>query len=242
MKFYCSAAAPPDYLFDAAPVPVDDTLSPLMHREMLGELQADITSPSLPNVSTYDTAPAAAVIDRTPPAFAAARELEFGRLSMFTGEDERFAFRRAVSRIHEMMGREYALEAWKGANGSGSGWNEARSGEAEPTHTGTMYSEPAYQSSREAGDDFAEEAGYTESLSVKRAETSGAQGLKAWAPRFADVHFWAVGEEWGPRAGIWGMGLRAFLGREKEVEAEVKGGKPEGVSGEDGGVETVGKN
>ncbi|RUS14871.1 AFG1-like ATPase-domain-containing protein [Endogone sp. FLAS-F59071] len=224
VKFYCSAAASPDYLFDAAPVPIDDTLSPLMHREMLGELQADITSPSLPNISTYDTAPAAAVIDRTPPAFAAARELEFGRLSMFTGEDERFAFRRAVSRIHEMMGREYALEAWKGGSGSGSGWNEARAGEAEPRYTGIVYSEPVYQSGGEAGDDFAEEAGYTESLSVKRAVkgTSGAHGPKAWAPRFTDAHFWAVGEEWGPRAGIWGMGLKAFLGREKDAEAEAE--------------------
>src|SRR3954470_917745 len=86
VKFYCSAAAPPDDLFDTAPVPVSDTTSSVMHREMLGELHADITSPSLPNISNYDTAPAATGIARTPPALATVQELKLDRLSMFTGE------------------------------------------------------------------------------------------------------------------------------------------------------------
>ncbi|RUS26178.1 hypothetical protein BC938DRAFT_471126 [Jimgerdemannia flammicorona] len=196
VKFYCSAAAPPDDLF-IANTPPTDVISPMMHHEMLGELHADITSPSLPNISTYDTAPAAAIIDRTP-STAPAADIEFGKLSLFTGDDERFAFKRAVSRIHEMMGVRYANEAWRG----GEGRMPFRVGDEHGNHEVNSdliaYTEREYRERVASGD----EAGYTGSLVVGRvAAVEALHGPKASAPRFAKAHFWAVEEGWGARAG-----------------------------------------
>ncbi|RUP06145.1 hypothetical protein BC936DRAFT_140467 [Jimgerdemannia flammicorona] len=217
VKFYCSAAAPPDDLF-IANTPPTDVISPMMHHEMLGELHADITSPSLPNISTYDTAPAAAIIDRTP-STAPAADIEFGKLSLFTGDDERFAFKRAVSRIHEMMGVRYANEAWRG----GEGRMPFRVGDEHGNHEVNSdliaYTEREYRERVASGD----EAGYTGSLVVGRvAAVEALHGPKASAPRFAKAHFWAVEEGWGARAGRWGMGVKGFFlggrqgGRQKD--------------------------
>ncbi|KAK4050422.1 hypothetical protein OIV83_003492 [Microbotryomycetes sp. JL201] len=104
-------------------------------QEMLGDVIQDLDAPYRPNVSSYDVsqdtklyekddarvekavAPSSVSYnkprhqkDRADPHPSASTPA-FQSLSIFTGEEERFAFKRAVSRVHEMSTPEYLVSS-----------------------------------------------------------------------------------------------------------------------------------
>lgn len=89
--------------------------------EMFARTTIDMTNPYRPNVSSYDQDHTAAHNEPTVGLFGSGSEdpdskhgnpVNFKNLKAFTGEDEKFAYKRAVLRIKEMVGSE----AWKNAN------------------------------------------------------------------------------------------------------------------------------
>lgn len=89
--------------------------------EMFARTTIDMTNPYRPNVSSYDQDHTAAHNEPTVGLFGSGNEdpdskhgnpVNFKNLKAFTGEDEKFAYKRAVLRIKEMVGSE----AWKNAN------------------------------------------------------------------------------------------------------------------------------
>ncbi|KAK4699334.1 hypothetical protein P7C70_g6928, partial [Phenoliferia sp. Uapishka_3] len=102
-------------------------------QEMLGDVLQDLEAPYRPNISSYDatsgskaySADKASQVDKPideswknktkREEYAAihpsAATPSFKSLAIFTGEEERFAFRRAVSRVHEMSSEEFLRTA-----------------------------------------------------------------------------------------------------------------------------------
>lgn len=89
--------------------------------EMFARTTIDMTNPYRPNVSSYDQDHTAAHNEPTVGLFGSGNDdpdsrhgnpVNFKNLKAFTGEDEKFAYKRAVLRIKEMVGSE----TWKNAN------------------------------------------------------------------------------------------------------------------------------
>ncbi|TXT13692.1 hypothetical protein VHUM_01059 [Vanrija humicola] len=224
-KIVIRAAARPEHLF------FPDALDPSIDPEHHNPLEAEALSESLgaqarANVSTYN------------PRTRAQRERDdradrgssFAVSAIFTGEDERFAYKRAVSRLAEMSSSaSYAAEAWIPLAPAERGWEGGEAPHARETPRGIVH--------RDAGSGFrgedamAAEAGAAHVHRLRRdrhqvveepelpppdAPTSGPRD---GAPRIAEVHAWGVEEGWGARAGRWGRGAKAHEeGGEKSEE------------------------
>ncbi|KAI9167656.1 AFG1-like ATPase [Paramyrothecium foliicola] len=79
------------------------------YSETISEVYQDQTSPFRPNVSYYDNATATSKYDPDQDSdFGLQKQaVDFGNTSAFTGEDERFAYKRAVSRLWELCGAQW---------------------------------------------------------------------------------------------------------------------------------------
>ncbi|KAM3072878.1 hypothetical protein ACMFMF_007206 [Clarireedia jacksonii] len=134
---------------DAAPNDGQDAVYP----ETLSEIYQDQTSPFRPNISTYtdsssttsnpvktgydpdedsDFGPVPGVGNEI------GRTVDFGNTASFTGEDERFAYKRAASRLWEMCGGRWharggdgdgeAKDWWRPLPVEGRGWERSSTG------------------------------------------------------------------------------------------------------------------
>ncbi|KAI9643129.1 hypothetical protein NHQ30_008864 [Ciborinia camelliae] len=129
-----------------------------VYPETLAEIYQDQTSPFRPNISTYTDPPRAKTgydaMTRIP---GAGHEIgrsgnldpdfkmkglnggvDFGRTESFTGEDERFAYKRAASRLWEMCGARWharSVSVSEGERESGEGWWRPLSKEARRWET-----------------------------------------------------------------------------------------------------------
>ncbi|CAD6449999.1 95031c92-2b9d-4bcd-938f-f677fe52dab0-CDS [Sclerotinia trifoliorum] len=140
-KLIIRAAVGPDTLFfpETTLPPSSDSESEnpqdAVYPETLSEIYQDQTSPFRPNISTYtDTSSTKTGYDPDEdadfgPVPGAGNEIgrqkgnmkgvDFGRTESFTGEDERFAYKRAASRLWEMCGGRWHA---RGGDGNGEGW------------------------------------------------------------------------------------------------------------------------
>jgi len=173
---------------------------------------------------------------------------DFARTGVYTGEDERFAYKRARSRLWEMCGGRW----W--ARGKEEGWwrpveRAVRSWERRPS-TADERTVVAMPLSVEGGRAVERGAGSRRVGEVAvedgRTETVGSGVASPFRtrtdapPSFSWVHVWGM-MRWGKKAGLWGMGVDGLRAKaeEREVEEEkVQGGV--GGSGDGkgrGGVE-----
>lgn len=150
---------------------------------------------------------------------------DFAKIGTFTGEDEKFAYKRARSRLWEMCGRRWwerneeswwrpvsrDVRRWEGDGGQG-----LQSGSG-----GVMKQEVDTAVSRQEDGDETEE---TENLF--RHGASPFRTSQEPPPKFAWVHAWGM-MKWGKKAGAWGKGPEGLeekkeSGKEKE-EAQKNG-------------------
>ncbi|WVR08057.1 hypothetical protein IAU60_005103 [Kwoniella sp. DSM 27419] len=174
----------------------------IMEAESLSET---VSAPYRPNISVYNT---------TTPAKREKQIQEdkksgnaFSVLGIWTGEDEKFAYKRAVSRLVEMttspiyaeeewLPLDLQVRSWEGAAGSAR-TSMRRKGKAAST------SSPS-QVKAKTPDELAVEAGYSR---PDRLNTTPRQGP---APIIKEHHVWGVADEWGEKTGKWGQGVKAF--------------------------------
>lgn len=89
--------------------------------------------------------------------------------------------------------------------------------------TSSQYGTPHY-----ASDDFGDEASYAGYLRMyerfnpdqdfgvgRYSKLREREAREANKPKFSERHFWGMGE-WGKRAGKWGEGIKAYLGRDEQ--------------------------
>lgn len=139
---------------------------------------------------------------------AGTRRLDFGKTNKFTGEDERFAYRRAQSRLWEMCGARWWAR-------SEPGWHrplpiEVRRWERSADERGP-HPETTVEAVKDAaiGESVPDTNRPAESFKRKpETEENSASPFRTSIeapPRFSWVHAWGV-IKWGPKAGAWGRG------------------------------------
>lgn len=131
------------------------------------------------------------------------RKHPINSFSQHLGEEERFAYRRALSRLVEMTSQEYAEEEeWNPLGPPLRKW--------ESMHQGTQgISTSLYGSSNGRLEsqvpDFAFEAAFE-----SEARSQHALKERPSAPRLKEDHIWGVRDDWGPKAGAWGKGAKVY--------------------------------
>ncbi|TFY56993.1 hypothetical protein EVJ58_g7297 [Rhodofomes roseus] len=190
-RIVCLAEMRPEGLFfPDAPTPAldDGSYESNGHQQqdvdvMMAEAVAETQDIYRPNVSSYD-APNMAEAPEAPTS-----ALALDTLSIFSGKDEQFAFKRALSRLLEMTSESYAREEhWTPLPATSRKWE--RSSAHEPlssrSHNTTHWERPRGTS---PSSDFAAEA-----------SNEGASALpdgRPAAPRLDEAHIWGVRDDWG---------------------------------------------
>ncbi|GAA6008111.1 hypothetical protein JCM10207_007033 [Rhodosporidiobolus poonsookiae] len=231
-------------------------ISDALVEEMLGDVQQDLAAPYRPNVSSYDQTDLEAYDEASQrdreerraqkkrevrkelerqarePIHPSAATPSFQSLAIFTGEEERFAFKRAVSRVHEMSSAEYlvravhsplaaALRTWETPSLSSSAAAAAASAAAQ------VPARHAMGAKAPLGADNDKLSGVLDPRELRAKWPSGRPRKAAEKevdvrsppappemgderPRIGESHVWGVVENWGKRAGRWGLGARAY--------------------------------
>ena len=124
---------------------------------------------------------------------------DFSKAGAYTGEDERFAYKRASSRLWEMCGKKWWEREgegwWKPLGRESRMWEgDGNGGSAEPAALSAEQSE-----SRSEG--------------LFRHGASPFRTSQDPPPKFSFVHAWGM-MKWGKKAGSWGQGPDGLSGRE----------------------------
>ncbi|KAI8926061.1 AFG1-like ATPase-domain-containing protein [Entophlyctis helioformis] len=244
-KLVFSADTDPDDLFVLPDKATDDSADAVMHREMMGDLLGEsaalnAATPSPPAASASASQPLPPGTSAIKPGYVPESESESDQLTslaVFTAEEERFAFTRAVSRIKEMQADAYMASPHAPKAIPLSGLSSAVIGHLTPTPAdsrsfpttapgplpaplGGVHDPTASPASTTPStDDFGDEASYRGYLTQYnrygtgggRRHTADNDATRSSKPRFAERHIWGLGT-WGPRAGEWGEGVRKFFG------------------------------
>jgi peroxisome-assembly ATPase len=145
------------------------------------------------------------------------RPLDFGKTSAFTGEDERFAYKRAQSRLWEMCGSR-----WWSRNEEG--WHRPLPQEVRRWEK-TVEEQTAFDlQNQEAhpaidvsdvvmGESKLDNTRPEESF--KHSVSSPFRTSREPPPKFSWTHVWGT-MKWGPKAGAWGQGVDGLEDRGKE--------------------------
>ncbi|KAI0474368.1 AFG1-like ATPase-domain-containing protein [Xylaria cf. heliscus] len=169
-KLIIRAAVGPDDLFfpDAQPT-TTATSSPTpdreqinadaIHSETIAEAYQDQVSPFRPNISSYDPDQ-----DSDFGIDAKRSQVDFSNTGAFTGEDERFAYKRAASRLWELCG-----ERWHARQGD---WWQPLPIEARHWEGGPAATPPPWSSGEKTSSDV------TMGPSVELDEPAGLQKLR----------------------------------------------------------------
>ncbi|KAF8904406.1 AFG1-like ATPase-domain-containing protein [Gymnopilus junonius] len=195
-RILCLAETTPDQLF------FRDALN--MNRAvdaMMVETVAETQHVYRPNVSSYDQ-PQMREVPAAPKS-----PLSIDTLSIFSGEEEQIAFKRAISRLKEMTSPPYnRIDRWSPLFPTARKWETRSFTPTEQNATKT----PEYVESGEAESDLASEAAYgTLQNTLSRPH----------APRPSPDHVWGVRDDWGPAAKDWRKGPKIYKNKGKDDKA-----------------------
>ncbi|KAF1810185.1 hypothetical protein P152DRAFT_379640, partial [Eremomyces bilateralis CBS 781.70] len=195
---------------------MDEPEADAIHAESFSDAYQDATAPFRPNVASYDSSslPADALEDDPPNRLlrqALGRKFkegdlesstqrpapDFARIGQFTGEDEKFAFRRAESRLWEMCGARWWAQAeqvgrWKPIAADVRTWELKR----DELHNKELYQHTSIRPGE--GDD-----------AVFRNGGNSFRTMVEPPPKIGVEHAWGV-VRWGKKAGAWGKGVEGL--------------------------------
>lgn len=206
-------------------------ISPLQHdedavlAETFSEAYQDVAAPFRPNISSYGGLAEDALEDDPPNRARRAAgvtegwideqhtigqaKIDFSRTDAFTGEDERFAFKRAQSRLWEMCGEKWWARGEDG-EGAGSWWR--------PLDTESRGWESDRRVSRAASleDDMKQEGSGKQDEAPEGWFRHGASPFRVHRdppPKLSATHVWGM-MTWGKKAGAWGKGVEGIKERQ----------------------------
>ncbi|KKA28078.1 hypothetical protein TD95_004687 [Thielaviopsis punctulata] len=122
----------PDAVSEAPADPVAEDSEDATYSETIAEVYQDQSAPFRPNVSYYDTPSATSQYD---PDQDAGRQpgtdtiVDYTKAGAFTGEDERFAYKRAASRLWELCGSLWHARTgqwWKPLPAEARHWEQSQ--------------------------------------------------------------------------------------------------------------------
>ncbi|KAL5485156.1 hypothetical protein ACEPAI_7798 [Sanghuangporus weigelae] len=190
----------------------DDTLS---EDQLMAEAFSESREVFRPNISSYEDKP-----ERP-----AASPLSLDSLSIFSGEEERFAYKRAVSRLIEMTSERYAKDdRWDPLSSNRRKW-ESISTEPISSNVLPISTSEVVREDFRVGRYVLDEGSFSNDFAVEatgEGEVRSQQAVcdRPSAPRLAENHFWGVREDWGDKAGRWGKGATAFDAEKREEETK----------------------
>ncbi|KAG4428320.1 hypothetical protein IFR05_016196 [Cadophora sp. M221] len=184
-----------------------------VYPETLSEIYQDQTSPFRPNISAYtDVAKTGYDPDEDSDfgpipgkAGEIGRKVDFGMTSSFTGEDERFAYKRARSRLWEMCGARWHARSqpgwWRPLPVEVRRWE--RSSSTLPASSGAM----EVKGDVKMGESIIldKPAGLQGKELERERAKSPFREQREPPPEFGVWHAWGV-TKWGKKAGVWGQG------------------------------------
>ncbi|KAK9477758.1 AFG1-like ATPase-domain-containing protein, partial [Lipomyces japonicus] len=167
--------------------------------EMYSEVDRDLSSPYRPNVSSYHDTETVSAYSTSAAATASqeqANSKNFTRASAFTGEDERFAYKRAISRVREMTGSDawWSTQNWIPVDPDARPW--------ETIDTSTTLSSSSSSSNNRgsvahaANHDLSMQRLFKHGDGNHNAESSPFRKHPEPAPKFSAAHFWSM-IKWG---------------------------------------------
>lgn len=229
-------AAPEDMFFaDVRDKIEEEENASSLEQEMISEVHQDLSQPFRPNVTSYEnnereeeapkkpkrvvnnndesTLSSASPMEDDPSKKffpANAPEPNFSKVSAFTGEDERFAYKRAVSRLKEMTGSKRWVEEahWKPLETDARPW--------ESFEEGVPLSDEYYlggntKNSSNTTSEPSRSTGLAQHLVEDESKyTSPFRKLRDAPPKFDAQHFWAL-VEWGPGTKIKDENARQWI-------------------------------
>lgn len=225
-RLICHAASVPDDIFfpdaakalsAAAAAEANGEDNPLA-QDMIGEVMQDLEAPFRPNISSYT---ATAVKENLEQAMKDAQTTApaFRNLSIFTGQDEQFAYKRALSRIYELTSKEFIQSAVHNPIPA-----EARVWEHNaPVFPSSATARVPSSQATTAPSTSSDSATSQLSKEKRASETTSTlpRGTKIDPlnpqvdiselpkPKIASTHIWGIIDTWGKKAGKWGQGVEA---------------------------------
>lgn len=214
-----AAAAPDDIFFptsNSSQGPAQETVDDAVHPETYSEIHQDLTSPFRPNISAYSPStslPMDSLEDDPPNRFrrpgssytderrtGSSAPPDFANLGGLTGEDERFAVKRAESRIWEMCSGAWweKEDLWRPVPRESRHWEMERAAPAAAASEGTSTPEDMFP----------------HGASPFRTREDA-------PPKIAWTHAWGM-MRWGKKAGAWGKGVEGLDERKREGAGEGK--------------------
>ncbi len=217
-----------------------------VYSETFSEIYQDTTSPFRPNISSYtpsasspsyssdrsiladedsDFGPLSGTSRRhSGPSDGApgagneiGRQVDFARTGAFTGEDEKFAYKRARSRLWEMCGsRWWAREGdwWRPLGRDARRWQGDAVSAADSVAASTSHLSEMGEASNEGDKQRNEGNLFRQVASPFRTSTDA-------PPKFSWVHSWGM-MKWGKKAGAWGKGIEGLEERKNDAKSEGK--------------------
>ena len=146
------------------------------------------------------------------------RGLDFQRTGVFTGEDERFAYKRAQSRLWEMCGNRWWAR-------DGDDWwrpvsKDVRRWEGENEEDIAM--KPIVGDNTQALEEVIQQAAGTPPCDLEDRFKHGASPFRTSQdppPKIPWVHAWGM-ITWGKKAGAWGKGVEGLSEKGKDKAAD----------------------
>ncbi|KAH7356515.1 AFG1-like ATPase-domain-containing protein [Rhexocercosporidium sp. MPI-PUGE-AT-0058] len=185
-----------------------------VYPETLSEIYQDQTSPFRPNVSSYtDVTKTGYDPDENSDlgpipgkAGEIGRKVDFGMTSSFTGEDERFAYKRARSRLWQMCGARWHAR-------SQPGWWRPLPAEVRRWERSSSKSPSTPEPMEVKGDVKMGESIILEKpaglqgkgMEERERAKSPFREQREPPPEFGVWHAWGI-TKWGKKAGVWGQG------------------------------------
>lgn len=149
----------------------------------MSEIVQDLISGSRPNVSAYQETSMMPI----PIHEAESSVASYAHLAIFTGQDEQYAFQRAVSRLHELTRPGGSGKPWAPMLGVLNDlWNKSVNAQGGIVNPSSVSPAPADEDT-----------------------ITSDTGLLRRPPSISANHVWGVAE-WGKRAGRWGRGAEVY--------------------------------
>ncbi|MCJ1375248.1 hypothetical protein MMC20_006482 [Loxospora ochrophaea] len=140
------------------------------------------------------------------------RPIDFLHTSSFTGEDERFAYKRARSRLWEMCGARWWSREWAPLGAEARAWEHR-------TQSSINNNAEGMERGISAGGADQTHIDTVDELSVSSPFRRSEQP----PPKFGAWHAWGM-IKWGRKAGRWGRGVEGLI-EDEEKQKNVSGGK-----------------
>jgi len=172
------------------------------HARLQGSLASDSLEDDPPNRRIQDRPPIDP--DSYPPSLQRESNVNFSNTGVFTGEDEKFAYKRAQSRIWEMCSEKWWAR-------EGDEWHRPLSEDVRRWERKTIHDGNNHRIEGVVGQ--ACDVDVNDELGTRYA-TSPFRTSSDPPPVFSWTHVWGM-MKWGQKAGSWGQGVDGLKDRRK---------------------------